>query len=147
MTMNNKYKSLDILRWESFAKSNFVLGFNHLNPVDYPTMSTHQRGLCINIQSIVDWTPPNLGDNESNKTITRIHMNVALYHLKTQSFFGSTWRSPELQYIETNDNRETVKIDELVYLVTRITDPACVCISEIVLSNTDKRGVLLSQIG
>lgn len=132
------------LRFESFVRQNNVFGFDHLHPTGYPTMSAHHRGIALSLQSLSGLLAP-ISEDDGEMSV---RLSLSLFHVTSKSFFGSTWMSNAISIIRRNKNDSlTVTLDEIVYIVTRITDPNCVCIAEIIVSTLDKRGIASSQYG
>lgn len=72
-----------------------------------------------------------------------------MLHLNSHSFFGSTWMGPSLTLpSEKVDNVMDFEYQDVIYMISRITDPSCVGIVEIVLSIYDKaKGISIGQYG
>lgn len=142
------------LRWVSFARTRVVFGFDHLSPAYIPSMGRKNIGLCLCIDKVSGWRPPLelLNDTDKFDDIqVSVKINVSLYHLNSVTFFGSTWSSepvPISEAGESLDNDITFHLDEVIYMVSRVNDPSCIVIIEIVaLKENADTGMCLGQYG
>lgn len=142
------------LRWISFARPRVVFGFDHLSPAYIPSMARKNSGFCLCIDKISGWTAPRdlLKDTEKRDDIcVSVKLNISLYHLNSISFFGSTWSSEPVVLNEDGSTlREDVAVDfgEVVYLLSRVNDPSCIGVVEIVaMKENIDTGVCLAQYG
>ncbi len=133
------------IRWLTYARSRVVFGLDHLSSVDMPTMHATARGIALSFESISNWQPPRaLGADDYD---VAVQLSISTFHLKSKSFFGSTWMGSQIMVRPDGLIPENFDYSDIVYLLTRITDPSCVIIIEIVASKLDKRGIVLSQYG
>ena len=142
------------LRWISFARPRVVFGFDHLSPAYIPSMTRKNSGFCLCIDKITGWRPPLelLNDTVKRDDIcVSVKLNISLYHLNSISFFGSTWSS---EPVVLNDDGSrlpdelTVDFGEVVYLLSRVNDPSCIGVVEIVaMKENIDTGVCLAQYG
>ena len=148
------------LKWLNHAKNKVTFGFNHLDSAYLPQMSEDRHGYAIYFDKITGWNVPGIVgkalESRVNKTATNVELQVRLsmsmYHLATCSFFGSTWMGPPMSLDENVLQNLNKVIDfqyqDIVYMITRIIDPSCVAIVEIVLCQYDKeRQTMVSQFG
>ena len=142
------------LRWLSFAKPKVMFGFEHLSPAFIPTMATKARGLSIAFEGVIGWSPPQLLLKELSEGDFELHVQLSfsLFHMTSKSFFGSTWMGAAIQLAgDRRDNfPDFLEFDysELVYMITRINDPSCVGIVEVVASKVDShRNITVAQYG
>ncbi len=202
------------IKWSSFAKSNMSFGFQHLPPVSVPSMVEDRTGYAMRFEKITGWSIP----SGILKTITaiqedvhnydyRLQLSMSMYHLSSNTFFGSTWMgtpvvlnssifnitetttvvpieedpaisalrkskggfygasaTPEqlaaMQKEEKEKKTKTVTtktilsrvIDvdyqDIVYMISRITDPNCVAVLEIVMTKVNKGNrLVVAQYG
>jgi len=135
------------VKWISFTKGKFSFGFQHLTPAYVPSMSDEPRGYSICLHKVHGWSIPNaiikeFGDGDYEITA---QLSLSLYHLSSSTFFGTTWMGPSLS-LGHSDSKEVLaskvidfEYQDIVYLISRITDPTCVAILEIVVSKYDLR--------
>ena len=141
------------LKWLSFTKPKVISGFDHLSPSELPAMSAKARGISLSFCKIVGWRVPInqlFSVNEEDDEFT-LQLSFSLYHFHSKSFFGSTWMGTSLSLTD-GANLLPVIIDidynDIIYLISRLTDPSCVGVVEIVISKVDKkRKVISSQYG
>ena len=143
-----------MLRWLSFAKPKLILGFEHLSPAYVPAMSSKTRGLSVCFEKVFGWRPPRqvLKDLDAGGYEISVQLSLSLFHLGSGTFFGSTWMGTPIHL--GGDGRDKLPdiIDfdysEVVYLVSRITDPSCIAVVEIVASKEDvQKKMVVSQYG
>ena len=143
-----------VLRWLSFAKPKLILGFEHLSPAYVPAMSSKTRGLSVCFEKVFGWRPPRqvLKDLDAGGYEISVQLSLSLFHLGSGTFFGSTWMGSPIHL--GGDGRDKLPdiIDfdysEVVYLVSRITDPSCIAVVEIVASKEDvQKKMVVSQYG
>lgn len=131
------------LRWIAFMKPKAVFGFDHLSPISVPQMTSKLRGFSVNFEKILGWRPPHALN--TYLVAERVHefsiqLSFSMFHLNSGSFFGSTWLgSPVIIPTDTiTDDGAPVVIDidynEIIYLMSRLTDPSCVGVVELVAS-------------
>lgn len=141
------------LKWLSFSKSKTLFGLDHLSAVDSPSMASKIRGISIVLRSLKSWSlPQSLLSKYNSQYELSLQFSLSLFHMKSLSFFGSTWiGSPiPLSNIAKLKMKTVLDVDydEIVYLVTRITDSSCVLIAEVVISILDtKNNVKIGQFG
>ena len=124
-------------------------GFDHLNANELPLMSAKPRGISLTLEKIIGWIIPfsqfkNINSNEDDFTV---QLSFSLFHFNSKSFFGSTWMGAPVSLSDGQD-RLPVVIDidynEIIYLISRLTDPSCVGVAEIVVSRVNKRQNIVS---
>jgi len=141
------------LKWLSFSKPKVVFGFEHLSPAYVPTMSNKSRGLSLVFEAVHGWSPPQqlLRDIDAGGFELRVQLSFSLFHMNSKSFFGSTWMGSPVSLGDGRDSLPNVidfDYNDVLYLISRIIDPSCVGVVEIVASKIDsKRNLLVSQYG
>ena len=127
------------LRWVAFTKPRAVFGFDHLSPITIPTHSG-LRGFAITFEKITGFSIPSTFIGHAFS----IQLSFSFFHIKSQSFFGSTWLSfpVDIPADSPGDAVSIVDIDinDIIYFVSRLTDPACVGVVEIVASLQSSAG-------
>jgi hypothetical protein len=131
------------MRWVSFAKPKSVIGFEHLSPAEIPAMTAKPRGIAVVLDNVVGWKMPRIVDklyNEDDYDMS-VQLSMSLFHLTTGSFFGSTWiggqLSPSSGDVGSNASSD-FECRDVVYLISRITDPTCIAIMEIIITKYQK---------
>ncbi len=140
-------------KWVSFAKTKVSFGFQHLGPGYVPTMTSDVRGLAVCLEKVSGWNIPSQVMKEFGKgdfEIT-VQLSLSMFHLTSSSFFGSTWMGPSISLGNSGSKMPKI-IDfeyvDIVYMLSRITDPSCVGVIELVVSKIDsKRNLIASQFG
>ena len=109
--------------------------------------------MCI--EKISGWHVPseilrNIGSGSDNFEFS-VQLSLSMFHLASSSFFGSTWmgRSVPLDY-DDEDLADLIDLEynEILYLVTRLADPSCVGVVEIVVSRTSvQKKLVTAQYG
>lgn len=141
-------------RWLSFAKPKLILGFEHLSPAYVPSMGSRKNGVSVCFDKITCWRPPRqlLADLDAGGFEVSVQLSLSLFHLSSGTFFGSTWMGES--HLLGGDGRdklpELIDFDypEVVYIVSRITDPSCVAVVEIVASKEDvRKDMVVAQYG
>jgi hypothetical protein len=145
------------LKWLSFAKNHVSFGFQHLPPAFVPAMSNECRGLAICFERVVGWQiPPTVFKEFDKKDYSlTVQLSLSMFHLRSASFFGSTWMGPEIQLgdnaLDASGNIAKAvdfNYQDIVYLMSRISDSSCVGVLEIVVSKRDTRKEMIaSQFG
>ena len=139
------------LKWEAFLRNNEVFGFDHLHASECPSMSPSPRGLALTFCDLNGWSLPSLLTTEETfgTVDVVIQLSLSLYHMKSKSFFGSTWMGEEvlLSKKDLNNSKINCTINDIVYIISRITDASCVCLAEVVVSLCDERGIKTKQFG
>lgn len=140
-------------KWLSFLKPRAVLGFDKIPRDNVPTMSGKYRGLSLCFEKLQGWALPLqlLQDIENNYELT-LQLSLSLFHIKSKTFFGSTWMGSAIPLsdaqIDVISNVIDIDYGEILYIMSRLTDPSCVAVVEIVVSKIDKRNqVLVDQHG
>jgi hypothetical protein len=153
-----KYKESDprlkgYQKWLSFLKPRAVLGFDKIPRDSVPTMSGKYRGISLCFEKLQGWALPLqlLQDVENNYDLT-LQLSLSLFHIKSKTFFGSTWMGSPIplsdSQIDIISNVIDIDYGEILYIMSRLTDPSCVAVVEIVVSKIDKRNqVLVDQHG
>lgn len=74
-----------------------------------------------------------------------------MFHITSGSFFGSTWMGKKVVLNDDSDllhNTIEIEYEDIIYIVSRLTDPSCIGVIEIVVSKIDKRkNIGLGQYG
>lgn len=140
-------------KWVSFSKTKPSFGFQHLNAAFVPTMSADAAGLAVCFEKISGWHVPAQIIKEFGKDNFEINIQLSfsLYHVNSATFFGSTWMGPPIS-LGSNPSKSNKIIDfeyvEIVYMLSKITDPSCVGVIEVVVSKFDtKKNLTVSQFG
>lgn len=140
------------LRWLHFAKSKFSFGFHHLGPSKLPNIAEDRRGISIHFEKICGWNIPKsiFKSSHLNSEIT-VQLSLSMFHLPSGTFFGSTWMGPTISLGDTNRRNSTIidfDYNDIVYIITRVADPTCFAVVEIVVSKIDTtRNLVLEQYG
>jgi hypothetical protein len=137
------------LKWLTFSKPKVVSGFDNFAPGDVPIMSGKVRGISLCLERIVGWIIPfsqfkNVNPKEDEFTI---QLSFSLFHFKSKSFFGSTWMGAPVILSDSHDMLPVVidvDYNEVIYLLSRLTDPSCFGVVEIVVSKVNKDRQLVS---
>lgn len=141
------------LRWASFSRPRIIFGFDHLSPAYVPSMARHCSGLCVCIEKISGWRPPLdlIRAAESSNVRVSLCLNLSLYHYNSVSFFGSTWTSESVPLTDEGGNMPdnlSVDLSEVVYMLSRINDPSCILVVEIVAEKEDaEKNVVTGSYG
>ena len=132
------------LAWVAFAKPNLVLP---LCP-PLPQFASKAKGFACCFDKVEGWNPPKtLIDNASVYNVT-VQLSFSLYHIDTCSFFGSTWMGLPVTLKENMPDIVDFYYGDIIYALTRVSDPNCIGIIEIVVTQTDKvTDLLVSQYG
>ena len=130
------------LRWTSFARPKVIFGFDHLSPAYVPSMSRNCQGLCVCLEKISGWHPPIdlVQQGDSGDSRISLSVNISLYHYNSVSFFGSTYTSESVLLSDDGARLpDTMNVDlsEVVYMLSRINDPSCIMVMEIVAEKED----------
>lgn len=116
-------------------------------------MGEERRAYALCFEKVANWRLPDSvlkafgkGDYEITLQLT-----LSFYHLNSASFFGSTWMGPPIS-LGNSDRLLPTSVDfeyaDVVYLISRITDPTCVAVIEIVASKYDAgRNLVAMQFG
>ena len=137
------------LRWLSFSKSKAVFGFDHLPTAKIPQMSSQLRGLSVCFEKISGWRLPAqiYKDVSTGSFELSIQLSLSMYHVSSASFFGSTWMGEPVPLGDVDDLKiEALDIEfsDVIYMVSRLTDPSCVGVVELVVSKIDSRRKLVA---
>lgn len=131
-----------LLRWTSFAKPKTILGFDLLAPAYIPSMSTKTKGYSIGFERVLGFPIPStiLMDVDQGGFDVYVQLSLSLFHHGSVSFFGSTWMGSPIP-LTTGSKSLPREVDfdcnDLVYFLSRINDPSCVGVVEIVVSKKD----------
>jgi hypothetical protein len=141
-----------LAKWRNFTKPRIIFGFDHMHKADIPAMANKPRGLVLLFSRIIGWYIPREINVHDTLHTYSIQLSLSLYHINTGYFFGSTWLGSPVPLMENpNDHLpDIIDVDynEIVYLITRLTDPSCVGVVEIVASKHQVHGnLLVSQHG
>jgi hypothetical protein len=140
-------------KWVSFSKSKVSFGFQHLGPAYVPSMSSERKGLVVCLEKVGGWSIPGqvlkeFGNGDYEITA---QLSFSMFHLNSSTFFGSTWMGPSVSLGNSHSKiPKVIDFDyvDIVYMISRITDPSCVGVIEIVVSKFDsKRNLVASQFG
>ena len=141
-------------RWLSFARPRVVLGFDRLPKASAPNMKETARGIALSFTRIQGWGLPTqmLHDIDSGDFYISVQLSLSLCHLATKTFFGSTWLGVgvSLGQGDSESIPDVVDFDysDIIYAISRLTDPSCVGIVEVVVSKVSKsKNVAVSQHG
>ena len=141
-------------RWISFTKPRTVLGFDRLSKAVAPNMKDTPRGIALSLSRVQGWSLPTqlLNDIDSGDFYITVRLSLSLCHLQTKTFFGSTWLGMAVTVGQGDTDKipDVVDIDysEIIYMISRLTDPSCVGIIEVVVSKVNKKkNVTISQHG
>jgi hypothetical protein len=141
-------------KWLSFMKPRVVLGFEKIPRHLLPTMSQRFRGLALCFEKLQGWTVPVhlLQDMDLRNYDITLQLTLSLFHLRSRTFFGSSWMGSPVSLSDSGRDVLPDVIDinylEIIYMFSRLTDPSCVAVVEIVVSKTDKyKKILLNQYG
>jgi hypothetical protein len=138
------------LRWLAFSKPRLVFGFDHLPPAQVPSMSNKFRGLSIGFEKIIGWRLPTQIQHEVNSGQHDIcaQLSLSLYHINSGSFFGTTWMGAPLALSYEGSDYLDLDFSDVVYILSRLTDPSCVGVVELVISKIDiRRKLTTAQYG
>lgn len=139
------------LKWISFSKPRMVFGFDHLGSSNVPVMSAKTRGISICFEKISGWhIPPqiyqDLGLGLNNFEFS-VQLSLSMFHLSSSSFFGSTWMGRSVPLGSDNEDLPDLidlEYNEIVYLISRLADPSCIGVVEIVVSKTSTQKKLVT---
>ena len=141
------------VKWVSFTRGKVAFGFQHLSAAYVPAMMEEPHGLCICLEKVSGWSIPSAVSKEFGKGDFEItaQLSLSLFHLSSSTFFGTTWMGAPVS-LGHGDKELPKLIDfdypDIVYMLSRITDPTCVGIIEIVVSKFDlKRNLIAAQFG
>lgn len=141
--MTTEQKSQTI-KWVAFAKPNLVLP---LCP-PLPALASKPKGFSCCFDKVEGWNPPAKLLKESAKYETSVQLSFSFYNIKTASFFGSTWMGVAVTLKEKMPDVVDFYYGDILYALTRVSDPNCVGIVEIVVTQCEKGSKLLvSQFG
>lgn len=138
------------LKWASFAKARVSFGFKHLSPAHVPSMTSEPRGIALCFDKLSGWTLPapirkQFELNNGSDYEIRLQLSMSMFHLNSSSFFGSTWMGPPATVAEVHSSSSPVEYTDVVYMISRITDPSCVAVVEIIVSKYDLQKNVTSQ--
>lgn len=150
--MTTNYGDEDLrreLRWISYAKPKTLLGFDHLGPAYLPSMSLKPKGYSICFDRVGGWSPPSqlIREVRNNNCELSLQLSLSFFHTTSKTFFGSTWMGQE---VHVGDSTDVIDFDysDIVYLISRINDPTCIGVVEIVASLVDtKKYITIGQYG
>jgi len=140
-------------KWYMITKPNNVLGFDPLQSAPLPIVGPRARGICLCLEKIVGWKLPihQFPKINSVEEIFVVQLSFSLFHFQSKSFFGTTWIGSQINLTEGQESLPAiidVDYNDLVYLMTRVTDPSCIGIVEIIISQFNtKKNVKISQFG
>jgi hypothetical protein len=141
-------------KWLLFSKGRAVLGFDRLPKSLVPSNSSKPRGLTLSFEKISGWSIPVdlLQDFDAGKYDISVQLCLSMFHLESKTFFGSTWMGTSIFIAESDKTIISDIIDinynEIIYLITKLNDPTCVAVVEIVVSRISKDSeIIISQHG
>lgn len=142
-----------ILKWVSFTRAKVSFGFQHLSNAYVPAMLEEPHGYAICLEKVSGWSIPSAVLKQFGKGDFEItaQLSFSMFHLSSSTFFGTTWMGPSVSL--GHGNAEISKLidfqyTDIVYLLSRITDPTCVGIIEVVVSKFDlRKNLVASQFG
>ena len=77
-----------------------------------------------------------------------VQVSLSLFHLKSSSFFGSTWMGPPVSLGSSYSKTLELDYPDIIYLTTRIVDQTCIGVIEVVVSQVDAaRNITKAQFG
>ena len=77
-----------------------------------------------------------------------VQVSLSLFHLKSSSFFGSTWMGPPVSLGSSFSKTLELDYPDIIYLTTRIVDQTCIGVIEVVVSQVDAaRNITKAQFG
>jgi hypothetical protein len=143
------------LKWISFSKPRMVFGFDHLGTNNVPVMSAKTRGISICFEKISGWhIPPQIYQDLGlglNSFEFSVQLSLSMFHLSSSSFFGSTWMGRSVPLGGDNDDLPDLidlEYNEIVYLISRLSDPSCIGVVEIVVSKmSTQKKLVTAQYG
>ena len=144
------------IKWLTYSKSKVSFGFQHLGPAYLPLMTEERHGYSLYFEKVTGWSLPTgiikaFTTNETEDFEITVQLSLTMYQITTSTFFGSTWMGP-LVSLGNSSRKMPTTIDfdykDLVYMISRIIDPSCVAIVEVVVSKFDAQSnILLNQYG
>lgn len=143
------------LKWISFSKPRMVFGFDHLGTNNVPMMSGKTRGISMCFEKISGWHVPaqiyqdlSLGLNTFEFSV---QLSLSMFHLASSSFFGSTWMGRSVKLGGDDDDLPDLidlEYNEIVYMISRLADPSCIGVVEIVVSRiSTQKKLVTAQYG
>ena len=137
-------------KWLSFFKPRAVLGFDKIPRDCVPIMSGKCRALSLCFERLQGWTLPlHLLQDISRDYDLTLQLSLSLFHIKSKTFFGSTWMGSPIPLLESQidviSNAIDVDYTEVLYVTSRLTDPSCVAVVEVVVSKIEKRSQILVE--
>lgn len=150
-SQDNEYRRSQ--KWLAFAKPRLVFGFDHLGPNQLPSMSANLRGISLTFEKINGWQMPQrlIRDKRDINYKLSVQLSLSLFHLNSSSFFGSTWMGRSVNLDADGDRiADVFDMDyfEIIYMISRLTDPSCIGVVEIVVSTISaKTSLVTSQYG
>eukprot|EP01038_Epipyxis_sp_PR26KG_P004534 gene4534-6404_t len=154
LSINRKNKTVEEnrrrVKWLSFAKSKVSFGFKHLSPAYVPSMTAEKHGITICFEWVRNWSIPQQVQQEIERgeyDVT-VKLSLSMFHLHSSSFFGSTWVGPEVDLPSSHSKTVDFKYEDIIYMISRISDPSCVAVVEIILTKYDtKKNLQVAQFG
>ena len=135
----------EVLKWTAFAKPNLVLPL--VPPL--PTLASKPKGFACCFDKVEGWNPPaKLLEENGSKYIITVQLSFSFFHTTTCSFFGSTWMGIPIELHDDLPDIINFNYNDICYALSRVSDPHCIGVVEIVVSQIDKKSKLLtSQFG
>lgn len=141
-------------RWFLTSRQRLALGFDDIHVSKLPAMASRQSSVCLCLEKLEGWSIPLqlLEAVDRGECSLAVQISLSLFHLASRTFFGTTWMgAPTALSGDDGDHIPDildVNYNEIVYFVSRIFDPACVGVLEIVVSKRDKdQNLVMSQHG
>lgn len=132
------------LKWTAFGKSNLVLPL--IQPM--PMLASKRKGFSCCWDKVEGWRPPASLLKELDQYEVSVQLSMSLFNLSTASFYGSTWMGVPVLLKENLPDIVDFNYGDIVYALTRVSDPSCVGIIEIVVSKKDKKTkIITAQYG
>lgn len=143
------------IRWLSFTKPKIVFGFENMSSNQLPATASASRGLSLCFDRINGWNIPSKVLDDISKSRGKydlsLQLSLSLFHFPSGTFFGSTWMGSPISISEDSSitrNLLDTEYNETIYLITRIVDPTCVGVVELVCSKVDtNKSLIVAQYG
>ena len=135
-------------RWLTFLQQNTeaVALIEDLPPQDQPARALRSHGYALVLERVSNWRVPEALRSRvaSSGHSLRLSLSLSLFHLRSRTFFGSTWMGPRVHTLGAEAAAEgaapSVAVGEVVYLVSCIEDPSCLLVLELVATEYDDVG-------
>ncbi len=149
-----------MLRWTSFAKSKrpFFIEESPLaegqsnadttgsrwnfarKDAENSTRNTDPYGLSLSIEGIRNWHLPQIlkKDLDDGFSEVKVHISLSLLNKQSLTFFGTTWVGAPIPLFENSPAVIDIGYKEIAYILSRLRDPSCLGIIEVVATKYDK---------